>query len=70
MSEKTPYSVSPPSGPTCVPQQQNSVNLQAAVSGMTAEGNTIVRSVQAYNTHQQQLNAELSRCANYDVAQI
>jgi len=36
---------------------------------MTAEGNTIVQSVQAYNTHQQQLNTELSRCANYDVAQ-
>ena len=48
----------------------NAANLQAAVNGMTTEGNSIAQSVQAYNAHQQALNTELSRCANYDVAQI
>jgi hypothetical protein len=40
----------------------NAANLQAAVNGMTAEGNSIAQSVQAYNAHQQALNAELSLC--------
>lgn len=48
----------------------NAANLQAAVNGMTTEGNTIAQSVQAYNIHQQALNTELSLSANYDVAQI
>ena len=48
----------------------NAANLQAAVNGMTTEGNTIAQSVQAYNAHQQALNTELSLCANYNVAQI
>ena len=48
----------------------NAANLQAAVNGMTTEGNIIVQKVQAYNAHQQALNTELSLCANYDVAQI
>ena len=48
----------------------NVANIQAAVNGMTAEGNNIAQDVQAYNAHQQQLNAELSLCANYNVAQI
>jgi hypothetical protein len=52
------------------PPVPNAANLQAAVNGMTAEGNTIAQSVQAYNTHQQALNTELSLCANYNVAQI
>jgi hypothetical protein len=52
------------------PPVPNAANLQAAVNGMTAEGNTIAQSVRAYNVHQQALNTELSLCANYDVAQI
>jgi hypothetical protein len=44
--------------------------LQAAVNGMTAEGNIIAQSVQTYNAHQQALNTELSLCANYNVVQI
>jgi hypothetical protein len=52
------------------PPVPNAANLQAAVNGMTAEGNSIAPSVQAYNTHQRALNTELSRCANYNVAQV
>lgn len=52
------------------PPVPNAANLQAAVNGMTAEGNTIAQSVQRYNTHQQALNTELSLSANYNVAQI
>ena len=48
----------------------NAANLQAAVNGMTAEGNIIAQSVQTYNAHQQALNTELSLCTNYNVAQI
>ena len=44
--------------------------VPAAVNGMTAEGNNIVQTIQAYNAHQQQLTTELSLCANYNVAQI
>ena len=46
------------------------VNLNAAVNGMAAEGNNIAQNVQAFNAHQRALNAELSLCANYNVAQI
>ena len=52
------------------PPVPNAANLQAAVNGMTTEGNIIAQGVQAYNAHQQALNTELSLCANYDVAQI
>jgi hypothetical protein len=48
----------------------NAANLQAAVNGMTTEGNNIAQNVQAYNAHQQALNTELSLCANYSVGQI
>jgi hypothetical protein len=48
----------------------NIANLQAAVNGMTVGGNNIAQSAQAYHGHQQALNTELSRCANYNVAQI
>ena len=48
----------------------NAANLQAAVNGMTTEGNNIAQNVQAYNAHQQALNTEVSLCANYNVAQI
>jgi len=48
----------------------NIANLQAAVNGMIVEGNNIAQSAQAYHSHQQALNTELSRCANYNVAQI
>jgi hypothetical protein len=48
----------------------NAANLQAAVNGMTTEGNIIAQSVQAHNAHQQALNTEVSLCANYNVAQI
>jgi hypothetical protein len=51
-------------------QCQNIANLQAAVNGMTAEGNNIAQSAQAYHGHQQALNTELSRSANYIAAQI
>jgi len=30
----------------------------------------MAQDLQAYNAHQQQLSAELSRCANYPVAQM
>ena len=55
------------------PQQlpvPNIVNLQAAINGMTAEGNAMAQSVQAYNAHQRQFTTELSCCANYPVAQM
>ena len=52
------------------PPLPNIVTLQAAVNGMAAEGNNIAVSAQAFNAHQQTLNTELSRCANYNVAQI
>ena len=52
------------------PPLPNAANLQAAVNGMTTEGNIIAQGVQAYNAHQQALNTELSLCANYNVAQI
>ena len=52
------------------PRVPNAANLQAAVNGMTTEGNIIAQSVQTYNAHQQTLNTELSLCANYNVAQI
>ena len=48
----------------------NAANLQAAVNGMTTEGNIIAQGVTAYNAHQQALNTELSLCTNYNVAQI
>lgn len=48
----------------------NIPNLQAAVNGMTIEGNRMAQSAQAYNAHQQALTTELSLCANYNVAQI
>jgi len=57
----------PPPPPPPVP---NVANLNAAVNGMTAQGNIIAQGVQAYNAHQQALNTELSRCGNYNVAQI
>lgn len=37
---------------------------------MTAEGNSIIQSVQGYNTHQQALATELSLCTNYKAAQV
>jgi hypothetical protein len=48
----------------------NVANIQAAVNGMTAQGNNIAQDVQAYIGHQQALNTELSRCGNYNVAGI
>jgi hypothetical protein len=53
--------------PLAVP---NITNLRAAANGMTAEGNNIAQSLQAYNAHQQALTTELSLCAHYNVAQI
>jgi hypothetical protein len=52
------------------PPVPNAATLLAAVTGMTAEGNTFAQGVQNYNTHQQVLNTELSRCGNYNVAHI
>jgi hypothetical protein len=64
----------PKAGLTNLSRQQlpipNAANLQAAVNGMTAEGNNIVQSVQTYNAYQQALNTDLSLCANYNVAQM
>jgi len=57
----------PPPPPAPVP---NVANIQAAVNGMTAQGNNIAQDVQAYIGHQQALNTELSRCGNYNVAGI
>ena len=54
-------------------QQQplpNIVNLQNDINGMTAEGNAIAQSVQAYNGHQQAVTTELSLCTNCPVAQM
>jgi len=58
-------------------QLPNIANVNAAVNGMAVEGNNIVQNVvqtlqnlQAYNGHQQQLNAELSLCTNYPVGQV
>ena len=48
----------------------NIANVQAAVNGMTIEGNRMAQNLQTYNAHQQALTTELSLCANYDVAQI
>ena len=48
----------------------NVANIQAAVNGMTAQGNSIAQGVQAYIGHQQALNTGLSRCGNYNVVQI
>lgn len=47
----------------------NIVNLQAAVNRMTAKGNTITQSIQAYNAHQQQLTTEASHCASAQIQQ-
>jgi hypothetical protein len=52
------------------PPVPNITNLQAAVNGMTAQGNTITQGHQAYNTHQQALNTDPLRCSNYNVAGI
>jgi hypothetical protein len=46
------------------PPVPNIANLQAAVNGMTIQGNTISQGHQAYNAHQQPLNTDLSRCSN------
>lgn len=48
----------------------NAANIQAAVNGITTEGNNIIQNIQTYNAHQQQLATEMSLCANYNVAQI
>jgi peptidoglycan hydrolase CwlO-like protein len=48
----------------------NIADIQAAVHGMTTAGDAITQGIQRYYGHQQTLNRELSRCANYDVAQI
>jgi len=48
----------------------NAANMQAAINGMAAETNNIAQNVQAYNAHQQALNAEVTLCGNYNVAQI
>jgi hypothetical protein len=48
----------------------NAANMQAAVNGMAAEGNNLIQHIQAYNGHQQQLAAEMSLSANYNVATI
>jgi len=50
--------------------QPNILNLQAAMNGMTAEGNAIAQSVQMFNGHQQALTTELSLCVNIPVAQV
>jgi hypothetical protein len=60
------------------PQQQqqqplpvpNIPNLHAAVTGMTTAGQNMAQELQTYNAHQQVLTTKLSRCANYDAAQI
>ena len=52
------------------PPLPNVANIQAAVNGIAAEGNNITQNIQAYNNHQQQLAAEMSLCANHDVAQL
>jgi hypothetical protein len=48
----------------------NAANMQAAINGMAAQTNNIAQNVQAYNAHQQALNAEVTLCGNYNVAQI
>jgi hypothetical protein len=42
----------------------------AAINGMAAQTNNIAQDVQAYNVHQQALNAEVRLCSNYNVAQV
>ena len=51
-------------------QQPNIANINAVVNGMTASANNMAQDFQAYTAHQQQLNTELSLCANYPVVQI
>jgi len=55
----------PPARPT-----PNAANIRAAITGMTAEGNTIAQSVQTFNNHQQNLTNELAHMANYDTNQL
>jgi hypothetical protein len=44
--------------------------MQAAINEMVAQANNIAQDVQAYNVHQQALNAEVTLCSNYNVAQV
>ena len=48
----------------------NAATMQIAVNGMAAHGNNILQDIQAYHAHQQQLAAEMSLCANYNIATI
>jgi hypothetical protein len=45
----------------------NAANMQAA---MAAHANNIAQDVQGYNAQQQALNAEVTLCSNYNVAQF
>ena len=56
--------------PTMAAQLPNVANIQATVNGIAVQGNNIIRDIQAYNAHQQQLATEMSLCANYNVAQV
>lgn len=51
-------------------QPPNIANLNAAVAGMAAEGNTITQAARAYSEHQQQLNIEVSRSVNTPTVQL
>ena len=48
----------------------NAANMQAAINAMAAHTNTIAQEVQGYHAQQQALNAEVTLCGNYNVAQI
>ncbi|KIX08821.1 uncharacterized protein Z518_03478 [Rhinocladiella mackenziei CBS 650.93] len=52
------------------PQVPDPAIIAAAINGMTAEGNTIAQSAQAYNAHNRHLANQLTLCANYPVGQM
>ncbi len=48
----------------------DTANVDAAITGMAAEHDNAAQAFQKYRDHQQQFNAELSRCVNFPVVEI
>jgi hypothetical protein len=51
-------------------RQPNIANLNAAINGMAADGNTIANSFQSLNAHQRALGTELSLFGNTPIGQL
>lgn len=51
-------------------QQPDIANLNAAINGMAADGNTIAQGLQLFINHQQTLGTELSLFGNTSFGQI